>query len=607
MGGGRALPIEPGEWSLHLPGRVGEPRVAARLEEWLRTQPGPFLLVAAVGGEPGPPPGLPAPATTFGQLAPPLPRIAVADLGFSDRPGGEERPPAWSEPARQRAAAAHLERSLAADRELAALVALVGRAAPGTALVVVGDPPPDRGAHGLLTRPDALFDDTLRSTFVVATPGLSHSGRASSRLVSTQDAVPTLLALAGLAAEPGLAGRSLMPLLADPGAGGRPEAVSSVQRRAGRIGRSARAPRWRYTEWPDGSRELYDHDADPGEITNLASVPEQRATIEEMGRALEPRAPSTDIAPRARTPRRNVLLILVDDLNTRVGAWGAPVKAPAIDRLAARGVRFDRAYVQVAMCSPSRVSMFTGWRPERTGVWTNEDPPRPEGAVPLQEYFAAHGAATASVGKVLHSPADFRWDVREEHPEVVEEEHEGRAAGDGVEGPWVKAPGADLDQPDGRRARRAAALLERYRHRPFFLAVGFVRPHVRWIAPARYFGLYPPEAIVPRAVPGGRPRRRTGDRREDEAADAPRAVAPRPRAARPRARPRLPPPGDRRLPGLCHRSPTRRSGWCSTRSTASTCGRTPWSCWPGTTASTSASTAACCARTRCSKRPCTCR
>ena len=501
VGAGRSLPLDSGPWDLHLPGRVDEPPVASRLEEWLRAQSGPFLLVAAVGGEPGPTPGLPLPATIAGQLAPPLPRIAVADLGFSDRPGGETRPPAWSEPARQRAAAAHLERSLAADRDLASLVALVGRAAPGAAVVVVGDPPPDRGAHGLLTRPDALFDDTLRSTFVVATPGLSRPGKTSSRLVSTLDAAPTLLALAGLAAEPGLAGRSLMPLLVDSRAESRTEAVSSVARRAGRVGRSARSARWRFTEWPDGSRELYDHDVDPGEITNLASLPEQRATIEEMGRALEPRSPSAEVPAPAGAPRRNVLLILVDDLNTRVGAWGAPVKTPAIDRLAARGVRFDRAYVQVAMCSPSRVSMFTGWRPERTGVWTNVDPPRPEGAVPLQEHFAAHGAVTAAVGKVLHFPENFRWDVREEHPEVVEEEHEGRPAGEDVEGLWVKAPGADIDQPDGRRARRAAALLERYRRRPFFLAVGFVRPHVRWIAPARYFGLYPPEAMAPVPFP----------------------------------------------------------------------------------------------------------
>ena len=171
-----------------------------------------------------------------------------------------------------------------------------------------------------------------------------------------------------------------------------------------------------------------------------------------------------------------MLLILVDDLNTQVGAWGAPVKTPAIDRLAARGVRFDRAYVPVAMCSPSRVSMLTGWRPERTGVWTNEDPPRPEGAVPLHEHFAAHGAVTAAVGKVFHFPENFRWDVREEHPDVVEEEHEGRAIGTAGEGLWEKAAGTDLDQPDGRRARRAALSSS---------ATGDARSSSRWASCAR--------------------------------------------------------------------------------------------------------------------------
>jgi arylsulfatase A-like enzyme len=503
VGSGRALPLEPRTLDLHLPGRVGDAGVGPRLEAWLRAQRGRFLLVAAVGGEPDPAPGQPHPATAAGPPSPPLPRIAVADLGFMDRPGGEIRPAPWSEPARQRAEAAHLERSLTDDAALARLVALVERAAPGAAIVVVGDPPPDLGAHGLLARPDALFDDTLRSALVVATPGLSGPGRASPRPVSTLDVAPTLLALAGLAPEPKLSGRTLMPLLADPKAEVRAEAVSSVGRRAGRVGRSARSARWRYTEWPDGSRELYDHDGDPAEITNLAARPDRRATIEEMGHAFEPASPSRAGIGMEKplVPPRNVLLILVDDLNTEVGAWGAPVKTPAIDLLAARGVRFDRAYVQVAMCSPSRMSMLTGWRPERTGVWNNLDPPRPEGAVPLQELFAAHGAVTAAIGKVYHFPENFRWDVREEHPDVVEEEHEGRAATEGAAGLRREAPGSDVDQPDGRRARRAAALLERYQSRRFFVALGLVRPHLRWIAPARYFGLYPPESIMPLPYP----------------------------------------------------------------------------------------------------------
>jgi arylsulfatase A-like enzyme len=501
VGSGRSLPVEPAAWDLHVPGPFGEGAGAHRVEAWLRGRSGPFLLVAAVGGEPGSGPGPATPATTTGAFAPPLPRIAVGDLAFSARPGGEVRPPAWSEPARLRAEAAHLERSLRADAALASLVGLVGRAAPGAAIVVAGDPPPDQGAHGLLARPDALFDDTLRSALVVATPGLSRPGRASRRPVSTLDLAPTLLALAGLAPEPGLAGASLVPLLADPSAEGRGEVLSSVERRTGRVGRTARSARWRYTEWPDGSRELYDHDADPAEITNVAARPEHAAAVAELGRALEPLPPGPGLPAGKGGPRRNVLLVLVDDLNTRVGAWGAPVVTPAIDRLAARGVRFDRAYVQVAMCSPSRVSIFTGWRPERTGVWMNVDPPRPEGAVPLQEHFAAHGAATAAVGKVLPFPERFRWDVREEHPEVAEEEAEEEARGGALRELWTKATGTDLDQPDGRRARRAASLLERQRRRPFFVAVGLVRPHVRWIAPARYFGLYPPESIAPVPFP----------------------------------------------------------------------------------------------------------
>jgi len=146
--------------------------------------------------------------------------------------------------------------------------------------------------------------------------------------------------------------------------------------------------------------------------------------------------------------------------------------------------------------------MLTGWRPERTGVWHNEDPPRPARAVPLQELFAAHGAVTAGIGKIYHSPADFHWEIPEaeldeleEHPDVVEAGGPG-ASGDPAAELWLKTPGADGDQPDGRRARRAVSLVERQRARPFFLALGLVRPHRRWIAPARYFDLYPPDSIA---------------------------------------------------------------------------------------------------------------
>jgi uncharacterized sulfatase len=438
--------------------------------------------------------------------------MAFGDLGFEARPGGVVRPPAWSPEARRLAEDAYLERSRAADEELERLLRILANAAPGGdfATVVLGDPPPDLGAHGVLRRADSLFETTLHVGLVVAAPGMPGPGRATRGLASSLDVGPTLLDLAGprpgagppgVVHESGPAGRSLVPLLADPDGGVRSEALSCVMRRAGRIGRSVRTARYRYTEWPDGSEELYDHARDPGENVNLASRPENRATILALQKAFESRTgPAAAAGARAATARPlNVLLIVVDDLNTRVGAWGAPVLTPNLDRLAKQGVRFEHAYVQVAMCSPSRTSFLTGWRPERTGVWSNLDPARPAGALPLQEHFRARGYLTASVGKIYQQPEVFRWDWRDRAPGTTEETPDtaARPMERVAAEPWTRATGADADQADGMRARKAVELLRQRRHgRPFFIAVGFVRPHLRWIAPARYFALYPPETIA---------------------------------------------------------------------------------------------------------------
>jgi uncharacterized sulfatase len=502
-----------GRWNLVLPGAIADPDLGVRLERWLRAQAGGrFFLVAAVGGDPaGSLLGTrPTPDPIHGTSV--IPRIASGDLGFGERPGRVVQPPAWSEDLRRQAQAAYLERSRAADQDLERLLGILARAAPDgeVGIVVLGDPAPDLGAHGVLTRGDSLFETTLRVGLVVAAPAMPGPGRATRGLASSLDVGPTLLDLAGLwpgsgpagaPHGPGPGGRSLVRLLTDPEARVPGEVVSSVARRAGRVGRSVRSARYRYTEWPDGSEELYDHLSDPGENVNLASHPEQRDTIRALGKAFEPRAASPPgDAGTAHAParRRNVLLIVVDDLNTRVGAWGAPVLTPNLDRLARRGVRFDHAYVQVSMCSPSRASFMTGWRPERTGVWDNMAPARPAGSAPLQERFGARGYFTASVGKVYHYPEKFRWDWRDSASGAVEETPDAgiRPVPKASRQLWVKAEGGDADQPDGMRARTAAELLRQRRGRPFFLAVGFVRPHLRWIAPARYFALYPPETIT---------------------------------------------------------------------------------------------------------------
>jgi len=207
--------------------------------------------------------------------------------------------------------------------------------------------------------------------------------------------------------------------------------------------------------------------------------------------------------PAPAGPRLNVLFLLVDDLNAHVGAYGYPVSTPNIDKLAARGRRFDHAYAQVAMCSPSRSSLLSGWRPERTDIWTNLTPVRQhlQGARPLQELFHASGYFTGRVGKIYEGAMSdqFAWDLDDEAAAPTDD---ARRDDENVRGSWwVATANDDAHERDGARARRLAQILEQRAGRPFFLAAGFSKPHVKWVAPRRYFDLYPPDKIVTEPEP----------------------------------------------------------------------------------------------------------
>lgn len=209
-------------------------------------------------------------------------------------------------------------------------------------------------------------------------------------------------------------------------------------------------------------------------------------------------------------PRRwNVLLIFVDDLRNELGCYGNPVvRSPHVDRLAARGVRFDRAYCQFPVCNPSRASLLTGLRPDTTRVWDNKTPFRstlPD-AVTLPQLFRQHGYFTARVAKVFHDGLDDpqSWDIA---IETRGTERGLQGMGRSLAHPqaektmawcrWLAAEGGDEDQPDGQTALEAIRLLEEHRKEPFFLALGFRRPHDPFIAPKRYFDLYPMERLEP--------------------------------------------------------------------------------------------------------------
>ncbi|MBN1421636.1 MAG: sulfatase [Planctomycetes bacterium] len=215
-------------------------------------------------------------------------------------------------------------------------------------------------------------------------------------------------------------------------------------------------------------------------------------------------------------PRRrpNVLLIAVDDLIPSLGCYGHPVvKSPNIDRLARRGIRFDRAYCQFPVCNPSRSSLLTGLYPETTGVLDNRVPllVRKPDAVTMPRWFRDHGYETARIGKIFHDGQPFddpkAWDqVSDPRGTPAGRKGEGRnlTGGEVAWCRWLAAAGTDDDQPDGGIAAEAIRFLEREREKPFFLGVGFRKPHDPFIAPKKYFDLYPLDSLVPPRMPSDR-------------------------------------------------------------------------------------------------------
>ncbi len=212
----------------------------------------------------------------------------------------------------------------------------------------------------------------------------------------------------------------------------------------------------------------------------------------------------------------NVLFIVVDDLNPSLGCYGnRVVQSPNIDRLAARGVRFDRAYCQYPLCNPSRVSFLSGRRPETSGVYILATPARtalPE-AVMLPQFFRERGYFSAGAGKVFHNAKGSdtaSWDWYEDGPTDDAEEKAaiesrygaGDSAGDGRPASHVLSSDGARTR-DGRNVRTILRLMEEKSRagKPFFLAAGFHKPHLPWTAPQRFFDLYPKEGIAPAPEP----------------------------------------------------------------------------------------------------------
>ncbi|MDZ4850349.1 MAG: sulfatase [Pirellulaceae bacterium] len=206
----------------------------------------------------------------------------------------------------------------------------------------------------------------------------------------------------------------------------------------------------------------------------------------------------------------NVLLIVSDDLNTRVGCHGDLVaKTPNIDKLAVRGVRFEKAYCQYPLCNPSRTSFLSGRRPSATRIYANDTPPRTtlgSNVVFFPEHFRAHGYFTARVGKIAHNTFEdaVQWDISEDprgpHGEDLHRQayvddriSPGKPGAYRIEGKATDR--TDAAEPDGTTARRVVEMLEQNKDKTFFIAAGFYRPHEPFVCPKKYFDMYPPETI----------------------------------------------------------------------------------------------------------------
>lgn len=240
----------------------------------------------------------------------------------------------------------------------------------------------------------------------------------------------------------------------------------------------------------------------------------------------------------AAAEKPNVLLICVDDLKPALGSYGDPfAKSPNIDRLAARGVRFDRAYCNQAVCAPSRNSLMTSLRPQTLGIYdlgSNFRNAVPE-AVTLAQQFQRNGYRTEAMGKIFHvghgnkeDPAS--WTVPHWKANVVayalpesrakegltrEEALFSNAGGDVRKLPrgaaFESADVPDNAYPDGAIAEEAVRRLQAAKEKPeqpFFMALGFVKPHLPFCAPKKYWDMYDPAAIkLPelRTAPEGAP------------------------------------------------------------------------------------------------------
>ncbi|WP_164975186.1 sulfatase [Lutibacter sp. HS1-25] len=237
-----------------------------------------------------------------------------------------------------------------------------------------------------------------------------------------------------------------------------------------------------------------------------------------------------NVLPAKKT---NIVFIAIDDMNTWISAMGGQAKTPNIDKLASEGKLFANAHCVVPACNPSRVAILTGLRPETTGQFTNpgnfRDKPGNADLVTLPKYLKDLGYESIGIGKIFHKQAgkgeiadpqsdpqswsfQYKNDIGTKgHQALLDENNqakwlEGAMYKEGMDiekpeyltkfGVWGVTPEKKEETADWENAAYSAEYLSQAHEKPFFLSVGFMRPHSPQIAPQEFFDMYPLENVV---------------------------------------------------------------------------------------------------------------
>jgi len=213
--------------------------------------------------------------------------------------------------------------------------------------------------------------------------------------------------------------------------------------------------------------------------------------------------------------KMNVLFIAADDMNCDLSVYGnSQVKTPNLERLMKIGVRFDNAYCQQPLCGPSRASLMTGLRPDTLDMHTLKHELRQKNpdVVTLGQLFRQNGYFSARAGKIYHygNPGQIGTDANDDpatwdmkfNPAGIDKKQEDKITrygpqrgGLGISMAWWDPESKDTDHTDGMVATKIIELINQKKDEPFFLAAGFYNPHCPYVAPKKYFDLYPLDEI----------------------------------------------------------------------------------------------------------------